>query len=117
MQYTRTISLYIICYIYFPSNINFCPNYELLILGSVSNSFSNGPNGILTCCLYNCYHSILNLIFLLYGRALSEDKFLSVCKMYSLTKVLKADDPLYVINYSPISIILHFVKLFQINSH
>lgn len=44
-------------------------------------------------------------------------KFLSVCKMFSLTTVLKAGDPLDVINYRPISIIPHLAKLFQVYSH
>ena len=96
-----------------PSNITFSPKDINILLGSLNNSFSNGPDGISARCLYNCRHTITNPVFLLFRRSLSEGTFPSIWKICSVTPVLKAGDPSDVTNYRPISIIPHLAKLFE----
>lgn len=62
-------------------------------------------------CLYNCRLAIINPVFLLFGRSLSESTFSPVLKICFVMPVPKTSDPSDVANYRPISIVPHLAKL------
>ncbi|KAF0762629.1 Uncharacterized protein FWK35_00008237 [Aphis craccivora] len=97
----------------FPSNCHFTLDDVQLALNSLKNTNSNGPDGISARLLFNCQDSIVYCLFLLFNQFLDEDIFPTSWKTCSVTLVFKSGDPSLVSNYRPISILLHYSKLFE----
>lgn len=68
-----------------PTNVFFTQDDMLLLLSSLKNTVSSGPDGVSAHLLYNCRYSIVYQSYLLFRRSLDESIFPSVWKIYSVS--------------------------------
>jgi len=64
--------------------------------------------------IYNLRSVLCFPLFLIYNKSLSESVFSDIWKISSVTPIFKSGDVTDVINYRPISIISHLVKLLEL---
>lgn len=70
------------------------------------NIYSNRPDNVSVCLLYNCQNVLVYSLNFLFRHSLSEGIFPIVWKIYSINPISKSRNLSDVFNYKPTSILL-----------
>ena len=89
------------------------PTEIALIIDSLNNNKSSGPNSIPVCILKLIKHDISSILSKLVNISFSTGVFPSILKEAKVIPVFKKGSPLLVQNYRPISLLSNIDKIYQ----